>query len=175
MNIIKEICTKHNGIYSTEERKNLTTSKGAMVFQFQKGEFVFEGKRMILMIDDTGGTFHGTNPFRFILSIENPKNKTIRIYPKFFIDKVFDLILNRTTNFIPKELRKKFQFNGDRKLLDKILADRNIVQLLMEQNLTIFIENKNPNRLILSPSRGIRNIEQAELFIELLKRVGEKI
>ena len=175
MNIVKEICTKYDGTYTAEGRKNTTTTEGTMIFQFQKGEFFFEGKKIKILIDEIGGTAYGTNSIQLIIQISNPRNRILRIHPKFFIDKVLDLILNRDTKGIPTALRKRFQFDGDKNLIHKIVSDQNIVQHLEKQNLTLYIEKEKPSSLILSPSRGIINIEEAIMFINILIGVGEKI
>tara|TARA_R110001632_G_scaffold54410_9_gene133345 strand:+ start:4231 stop:4758 length:528 start_codon:yes stop_codon:yes gene_type:complete len=175
LNIVKEICTKYDGTYTAEERKNISSPAGALIFQFQKGVFFFEGKKIIILIDEIGGAAYGTNPIQLIIQISNPRNRILRIYPKFFIDKVLDFILNRDTKDIPTVLRKRFQFDGDKNLIHKIVSDQNIVQHLGKQNLTLYIKKENPSSLILSPSRGISNIEEAIMFINILKAVGEKI
>lgn len=175
MSLIKQLCEKYGGTYSADDKKGVRTTEGVMKFQFRKGEFLFEGEKIEIRIDEMGGSAYGTNPYQLILTLENPSRKTFRIHPKYFIDKVVDVVLRRKTKFIPKPLRGSFQLTGDRELVEKVMLDHHIGQLMLGQKFTSFIEEKNPNKLVLCPSRGIRNLEEAELFVGLLKRIGDKV
>lgn len=173
--MIKEICEKYNGNYFDEGIKGVNTPGGKMTSHLKKGNFIFEGSKIEISIREAGGAALGTEPYRFVMDVNNEKNKTLTIYPNFLLDRIVEIISFRKRNNIPAKIKNKFQFKGDFELIERIANDQYFTKLIDEEILCIYLKKEHPNKLILTPTRGIKNMKQAEKFISILKIIEEKI
>ena len=100
MGNIKNFAEKHDGHYKEENIKNVYSLIGRMISQPKRANFVIDGSKISLNIDEVGGAIPTAEPFRITLHLNEFHGNSIEIYPATFLDIIFHKIFISTTNLI---------------------------------------------------------------------------
>jgi hypothetical protein len=86
-----------------------------------------------------------------------------------------DFILPKRRAFIPKPILKQFWFGGNIDLLKQLSSDKTFMESIINERIYIESIDKPTNRIVLTPEYGIKDIEQFEKFIIVLKQIEKQI
>jgi hypothetical protein len=175
MNIIQEITEKYSGKYSEDLTKSVNNPIGKYVYQPKNGIIEVEGTKISININEVGGAMPVTEPFRITLHLEKTYDTELSAYPKDLWNLFLDFILPKRRAFIPKPILKQFWFGGNIELLKQLASDKTFTESIINERIYIESIDKPTNRIVLTPEFGIKDIEQFEKFIIVLKRVEKAI
>ncbi|WP_040253229.1 hypothetical protein [Psychroserpens mesophilus] len=176
MSIIQEITEKYNGEYSENPTASFNSPAGKYSYQPKKGIINIDGSKISINLNEVGRAMYGTEPFRITLYLDNEYQTEFNLFPKDLWNKFLDFLFPKRRAFVPPKILKQFWFGGDIKLIRKITSDKLFNDSIIDER--IYIETmpgKSTNRIVLTPERGINNIEHFEKFISILKLVENKI
>ena len=175
MNIIQELTEKYNGKYSEDLTKNVNSPIGKYVYQPKNGIIEVDGTKISININEVSGAMPVTEPFRITLHLDKTYETELSVYPKDLWNVFLDFILPKRRAFIPKPILKQFWFGGNKDLLKQLASDKIFTESIINERIYIESINKPTNRIILTPEYGIKDIEQFEKFVIVLKRIEKEI
>jgi hypothetical protein len=175
MNIIQELTEKYSGKYSEDLNKSVNSPIGKYVYQPKNGIIEVDGTKISINLNEVGGANPVTEPFRITLHLDKTYATELTIFPKDLWNEFLDFILPKRRAFIPKPILKQFWFGGNIDLLKQLASDKIFTENLINEKIYIETGKKPTDRIILTPEYGIKNIDQFEKFVSLLKRIENKI
>lgn len=175
MNIIQELTEKYSGKYSEDLTKSVNSPIGKYIYQPKSGIIEVDGTKISINLDDVSGAMPVTEPFRITLHLDKTYETELTIFPKDLWNDFLDFILPKRREFIPKPIRKQFLFGGNKDLLKKLASDKIFTENIINERIYIETGDKPTNRIILTPEYGIKDIDQFEKFVSVLKRIENKI
>ena len=175
MNIIQELTEKYSGKYSEDLNKSVNSPIGKYTFQPKSGIIEVDGTKISISLNEVGGANPATEPFRMTLYLDKAYETQLTIFPKTFWNKILDALLPKRNEFIPKPIRKQFWFNGHKGLLNALVSDKIFTDNILNERVFIKTVKKPTHRIVLTPEFGIRDIDQFEKFVSILKRIENKI
>lgn len=167
MDNIKNFAEKHEGHYKEENIKNVYSLIGRMIYQPKRANFIIDGSKISLNIDEVGGAIPTAEPFRITLHLNEFRGNSIEIYPATFLDIIFHKILPLKK----RRLKNTYIFKGNEKHIDQLVKDKSLLKNLQKQKVYIRIPKENTSKIILTPPHGIESETQLESFIEILKNI----
>jgi len=176
MSIIKEISEKYNGKYSEDPTASFNSPSGKYSYQPKNGIINIDGSKISINLNEVGGAMYGTEPFRITLYLDKKYPTEFNLFPKDLWNKLLDFLFPKRREFIPRQVLKQFWFGGDKKLIKRISSDKLFNESIINER--IYIETmpkKTTDRIVLTPERGINNIEHFEKFVDILRLVENKI
>ena len=176
MNIIQELTEKYSGKYSEDLSKNVNSPIGKYVYQPKNGIIEVDGTKISINLNEVGGAMPVTEPFRITLLLDKTYETELNVFPKDLWSEFLDFILPKRRAFVPKTILKQFWFGGNIDLIKHIVSDKTFTENIIDER--IYIEtmpNKLTDRIVLTPEYGIKDIEQFEKFVFVLKRIENKI
>tara|TARA_R110000868_G_scaffold108381_2_gene295898 strand:+ start:767 stop:1324 length:558 start_codon:yes stop_codon:yes gene_type:complete len=176
MNIIQELTEKYNGKYSEDLAKNVNSPIGKYVYQPKNGIIEVDGTKISINLNEVDGAMPVTEPFRITLHLDKTYETELTIFPKDLWNEFLDFILPKRRAFIPKPILKQFWFGGNKDLLKQLASDKIFTENIINER--IYIEtmpNKSTDRIVLTPENGIKDINQFEKFVSVLKRIENKV
>jgi hypothetical protein len=175
MNIIQELTEKYNGKYSEDLTKSVNSPIGKYVYQPKNGIIEVDGTRISININEVSGAMPVTEPFRITLYLDKIYETELSVYPKDLWNVFLDFILPKRRAFIPKPILKQFWFGGNIDLLKQLSSDKTFMESIINERIYIESIDKPTNRIVLTPEYGIKDIEQFEKFIIVLKQIEKQI
>ncbi len=175
MNIIQELAIKYSGKYSEELPITMYSSMGKLFYQPKNGIFEIDGSKIRINLKEVGGADPVTEPFLITLYLGKTYETELSIFPKTLWNNFLDLIRPKFKGHIPKQLRNQFSFVGNRALIKELTSDQVFAENIKNERVYIRMGNEPINRIILTPEYGIRDIDQFESFVLVLKRIEIKI
>lgn len=175
MSIIQELTEKYNGNYSEEPNSSFNSPTGKYSYQPKSGIINIAGTKISINLNEVGGAMYGTEPFRITLYLDRKYKIEFSMFPKSFWNSIKDSIFPKRTIIIPESVRKEFSFGGSKNLIKKLVSDKIFIENIKGENLYIGTLENPTNRIVLTPMHGIRDIEQFEKFVEILKRIENKV
>ncbi|WP_415376667.1 hypothetical protein [Patiriisocius sp. Uisw_017] len=175
MNIIQELTEKYNGKYSEDLTKSVNSPIGKYVYQPKNGIIEVDGTKISININEVSGAMPVTEPFRITLHLDKTYETELSVYPKDLWNVFLDFILPKRRAFIPKPILKQFWFGGKKDLLKQLASDKIFTESIINERIYIESINKPTNRIVLTPEYGIKDIEQFEKFVIVLKRIEKEI
>jgi hypothetical protein len=175
MNIIQELTEKYSGKYSEDLTKNVNSPIGKYVCQPKNGIIEVDGTKISINLKEVGGAMPVTEPFRITLHLDKTYETELTIFPKDLWNEFLDFILPKRRAFVPKPILKQFWFGGNIDLLKQLASDKIFTENLINERIYIETGKKPTDRIILTPERGIKDIDQFEKFVSILKRIENKI
>jgi len=176
MNIIQELTEKYSGKYSEDLTKNVNSPIGKYAYQPKSGILEVDGTKISINLNEVDGAMPVTEPFRITLHLDKTYETELNVYPKDLWNEFLDFILPKRRAFVPKQILKQFWFGGNIDLIKHIVSDKTFTKNIINEK--IYIEtmpNKLTDRIVLTPEYGIKDIEQFEKFVSILKRIEIKI
>ncbi|UJH66489.1 hypothetical protein [Allomuricauda sp. SCSIO 65647] len=176
MSIIQEITKKYNGKYSENPAASFNSPSGKYSYQPKNGIINIDGSKVSINLNEVSDAMYGTEPFRITLYLDKAYQTELNIFPKDLWNKLLDFLFPKRRAFIPQKILKQFWFGGDKKLIRQITSDKQFNESIIDER--IYIETmpkKSTDRIVLTPERGINDIEQFEKFIDILKQIENKI
>ena len=175
MNIIQKIVEKYNGQYNEFDEKVFHTQQGKYITQLQEGKVTIDNiKFAIAQNKSIGINFNvGKSDNLFNESIHlylylDKNEKKLNIYPKTKIQKIISCVVNSMAI-------NPFVFKGETYLVDQLKQNRELIDKLKNENIYISISEKYPNKIMMTPKNGIKNISAFEKYIAILNLIAEKI
>ncbi len=175
MNIIQELTEKYDGKYSEDLTKNVNSPIGKYVYQPKSGIIEVDGTKISINLNEVGGAMPVTEPFRITLHLDKTHETKLTIFPKDLWNQFLDFILPKRREFIPKPVRKQFWFGGDKDLLKQLASDKTFTESIINERIYIETGKKPTDRIVLTPEYGIKDIDQFEKFVTVLKQIENKI
>jgi hypothetical protein len=175
MNIIQELTEKYNGKYSEKQTTSFSGPTGKYSYQPKKGILNIDGTKISINLNEVGGAMYGTEPFRIILYLDKKYGIELNMFPKSLWNRFIDLINPNQALLIPRAVRKEFSFEGNKSLIKQIVSDKTFIENIKGENIYIGTIENPTNRIVLTPSYGIRDIEQFEKFVDILKHIENKV
>ena len=175
MNIIEELSKKYNGSYSEEQPKSVNSPIGKYLYQPKTGLIEIDGSKIGVNIDSVGGAIPVAEPFRITLYLDKNYQTDLTIFPKSTWNRMTDIVFAKSNENIPERIRHQFKFVGERNLIKKLGSNAEFINGLMNEKVYIKTDRKKANRIVLTPALGIKNIEQFEKFISVLKIIEKAI
>jgi len=175
MNIIQELTEKYSGKYSEDLTKSVNSPIGKYVYQPKSGIIEVDGTKISINLNETSGAMPITEPFRIALHLDKFHETELSIFPKDLWNVFLDFVLPKRRAFFPKTVRKQFWFSGNKDLLKQLASDKLFTENIINERIYIKTGDKPTNRIVLTPENGIKDIEQFEKFVTVLKRIEYKI
>ncbi|WP_299258648.1 hypothetical protein [uncultured Aquimarina sp.] len=175
MNIIQELTEKYSGEYSEDLIKNVNSPLGKYIYQPKNGTITIGGTKISVNLNEVGGAMPVSEPFRITLHLDKVYETELTIFPKDLRNKFLDFILPKRRSFVPKPILKQFWFGGDKNLFKQLVSDKTFAENIINERIYIKTGKKPTDRIVLTPEYGIKNIDQFEKFISVLKRIESKI
>ena len=175
MNIIQELTEKYSGKYSEDLTKSVNSPIGKYVYQPKSGIIVVDGTKISINLNEVGGAMPVTEPFRITLHLDKFYETELSFFPVDLWNVFLDFVLPKRREFIPKPIRKQFSFSGNIDLLKQLASDKLFTENIINERIYIKTGDKPTNRIVLTPENGIKDIEQFEKFVSVLKRIENKI
>ena len=175
MNIIKELTAKYSGKYSENLTKNVNSPIGKYIYQPKDGIIEVDGTKISINLNEVSGAIPVTEPFRITLHLDKTYETKLTIFPKDLWNTFLDFILPKRRAFVPKPILKQFWFGGNKDLLKELLSDKIFTENIINERIYIETRDKPTNRIVLTPEYGIKDIDQFEKFVSVLKRIENKI
>ncbi len=175
MNIIQELTEKYSGKYSEDLTKNVNSPIGKYVYQPKNGIIEVDGTKISINLSEVGGAMPVTEPFRITLHLDKIYQTELTIFPIDSWNKFLNFIFPKRREFVPKPILKEFWFGGNIDLLKQLASDKNFCEKIINERVYIETGFKTTDRIILTPEYGIKDIEQFEKFVSVLKIIEDKI
>ena len=175
MNIIQELTEKYSGKYSEDLTKSVNSPIGKYIYQPKNGIIEVDGTKISINLNEVGGAMPVTEPFRIILHLDKTYDTELTVFPKGLWKKLLDSILPKRRAFIPKAIFKQFWFGGNKDLIKQLVSDKNFTENIKNERIYIKTGKKPTNRIVLTPEYGIKDVDQFEKFVSVLKRIENKI
>ena len=175
MNLIEELVKKYEGKYSEEAKKGINFPSGKITFQPQLGVVEIDGTRIAIGINALGGAARTAEPYRIVLYLDKNYETEFEIYPKTFFAKITEFIISNNNSHIPKTISTQYRFKGNEQLIRKLGSDKSFCEKILNDKLFIFYRKKYPKSIVLTPSHGIKNLDQFEKFLMILKLIERHI
>jgi len=175
MNIIKELTEKYGGKYSEDLTKSVNSPMGKYVFQPKSGVIEVDGTKISINLNEVGGAVRVAEPLRITLHLDKTYETELTMFPKGLWNKLLDFILPKRNAFVPKPILKQFWFSGNKNLLKQLASDKVFTENIINERIYVQTGNKTTSRIVLTPEYGIKNIEQFEKFVIVLKRIEYEI
>ncbi|CAI8220002.1 MAG: Uncharacterised protein [Formosa sp. Hel1_33_131] len=175
MNIIQELTEKYSGKYSEDLTKSVNSPIGKYIYQPKNGIIEVDGTKISINLNEVSGAMPVTEPFRITLHLDKTHETELTVFPKDLWNTFLDIILPKRRAFIPKPILKQFWFGGNIDLLKQLASDKIFTENIINERIYIKTGNKPTNRIVLTPEFGIKDINQFEKFVSVLKRIENKI
>lgn len=175
MNIIKELTEKYDGKYSEDVAKGINSPSGKYLYHPKSGIIEVDGTKISINLNEVGGAARATEPFRITLHLDKIYDTKLTILPKSLWNRFLDFILTKRREFIPKSIRKQFSFSGNKELLKQLTTDKVFTESIINERVYIRTVDKPTNRIVLTPEYGIKDIDQFEKFVSVLKRIENSV
>ncbi len=175
MNIIQELTKKYDGKYSEDLTKSVNSPIKKYVYQPKSGIIEVDGTKISINLNEVGGAMPVTEPFRITLHLGKNHKTKLTVFPKDLWNQFLDFILPKRREFIPKPVRKQFWFGGDKDLLKQLASDKTFTESIINERIYIETGKKPIDRVVLTPEYEIKDIDQFEKFITVLKQIENKI
>ena len=175
MNSIQELTEKYKGKYSEDFPKKINSPIGKYIYQPKSGVIEVGGTKISITLNEVSEAMPVTEPFRISLHLDKVYETELVIYPKDLWNNFLDFILPKRTDYIPKSIRKQFSFGGNKNLLKQLLSDITFTEKIINERIYITTGDKPINKIILTPQYGIKDMEQFEKFVHILKQIENKI
>ncbi len=175
MNSIQELTEKYKGEYSEEYPKSVNSPIGKYMCQPKSGVIEVDGTKISITLNEVSGGMPVTEPFRITLHLDKVYETELVIYPKDFWNNFLDFIIPKRKGFIPKSIRKQFWFGGNKDLLKQLVSDMTFTEKIINERIYIATGDKPINQIVLTPQYGIKDMEQFEKFVYILKQIENKI
>ena len=175
MNIIQELTDKYNGKYSEDLTKNVNSPIGKYIYQPKNGIIEVDGTKISINLNEVGGAMPVTEPFRITLHLDKTYETKLTIFPKDLWNTFLDFILPKRRAFVPKPILKQFWLGGNKYLLKQLASDKIFTENIINERIYIETGDKPTNRIVLTPEYGIKDIDQFEKFVSVLKQIENKI
>ncbi len=175
MNIIQELTEKYSGQYSEGLTKKLNSPLGKYIYQPKNGIITVDGSIISITLDETGGAMPVTEPFRMTLHLDKVYDIELSIFPKDLWNKFTDLFVSKQKEFIPKSILQQFQLDGDKSLLKQLVSDKTFIETIINEKIYIQTGKKPTDQIVLTPEYGIKDMQQFEKYVFILKRIEMEI
>ncbi|WP_394751270.1 hypothetical protein [Spongiimicrobium salis] len=171
MNSIQEWIEKYHGEYEGGLVKNLNSPVGKYSYQQKSGSIEIEGTTISINFNEVGGAIPVAEPIRMTLHLKKTYETELTLFPKGLGHKFLDFVLPKRKISIPESIRKQFRFDGDKNLLKKLTSDSTFTESILDENIYIDTGKEPIDRIVLTPAHGIKDVEQFEKFVFILKRI----
>ena len=175
MNIIQELTEKYSGKYSEDLTKSVNSPIGKYIYQPKSGIIEVDGTKISINLNEVGGAMPVTEPFRIYLHLDKKYETELTIFPIDSWNKLMNFIYPKRREFVPKPILKQFWFGGNIDLLKQLASDNDFCEKIINERIYIETGFKTTDRIVLTPEYGIKDIEQFEKFVSVLKRIENKI
>jgi hypothetical protein len=175
MNIIQELTEKYSGKYSEDLIKSINSPIGKYVYQPKNGIIEVDGTKISINLNEVGGAMPVTEPFRISLHLDKKYETELTIFPIDSWNKFLNFLFPKRREFVPKPILKQFWFGGKIDLLKQLASDKDFCEKIINERIYIETGFKTTDRIILTPEFGVKDIEQFEKFVSILKRIEYKI
>ncbi len=175
MNIIQELTEKYSGKYSEESTKNVNSPIGKYVYEPKSGIIEVDGTKISINLNEVGGAMPVTEPFRIRLHLDKTYKTELTIFPIDSWNKLLNFLFPKRREFVPKEILKQFWFGGNINLLKQLASDKGFCEKIIDERIYIESAFKTTEQIVLTPEYGIKDIEQFEKYISILKSIENKI
>ena len=175
MDFIEQLTKKYNGTYSEGSTKSFNSPIGKYIYQPKNGVFEVDGTKISINLNKVGGAMPVAEPFRITLHLDKTYKTKLTIFPKDLWNKFLDVILPKRRAFVPKPILKQFWFGGNVGLLKQLASDKVFCEKIINERIYIEAGIKETDRIVLTPEYGIKDVEQFEKFISVLKIIETKI
>ncbi len=181
MDIVKELIELLDGEYESDGIKKGHTPSGAFIMHNSCG--VIKRKDYAIKIynfDDMGvravNTLDGS-PFKIVLILPFPLNKSLTVFPKTFFQKIFgDAIPKATLSLSAKGLLKKYSIKGNKQLSSYILSDSLLTEIIPKHILYITTSiQKNNTTMSLRPNESVVTAEELRVLFNIMDCLGKII
>ena len=170
MNILEELISKYKGEYTTENAKSVNSPIGKLSSQPKQGVFYIDNTKLSIHINAATGANPIGEPYRITLHLNNPTSTNLEIFPVSF----WDRFIFRKGKYCTKSLTRNYCFKTEKIIFLELSKDLNFTKLLEQDEVYIRLYTEE-NQLILTPKRGIQNLDQFENFLQILKRLEKAI
>lgn len=175
MNIIQKIVEKYSGEYIEFDEKVFHTPEGKYVTQLQEGKVTIGKRKFAISQNKSIGINFNVGksdslfnePMHLFLYLDKNERK-LNIYPKTKFQKAISFIAH------PKTINH-FVFKGENYLINQLEQDHGLKDNLKNENIYISINEKYPNKIMLTPKNGIKNISTFEKYTAILNVIADKI
>lgn len=175
MNSIQKLTEKYSGKYSEDVTKSVNSPAGKYVYQPKNGIIEVDGTKISINLDEVSGAMPVSEPFRITLHLDKTYETELTVFPKDLWNNFVEFILPKRSAFIPKPIRKQFWFGGNKNLIKQLASDNVFTENIINERVYIETGDKPVNRIVLTPEYGIRDINQFEKFVSVLKTIENKI
>jgi len=175
MNIIQELTEKYSGKYSEDLTKSVNSPIGKYVYQPKNGIIEVEGTKISINLDEVSGAMPVTEPFRIRLHLDKTYKTELTIFPIDSWNKLLNFLFPKRRDFVPKEILKQFWFGGNINLLKQLASDKGFCEKIIDERIYIESGFKTTDQIVLTPEYGIKDIDQFEKFVSVLKTIENKI
>ncbi len=175
MNIIQELTEKYGGKYSEDLTKSVNSPIGKYVYQPKSGIIEIDGTKISINLDEVSGAMPVTEPFRIRLYLDKNYKTELTIFPIDSWNKLLNFLFPKRRGFVPKEILKQFWFGGNTSLLKQLASDKGFCEKIMDERIYIESGFKTTDQIVLTPEYGIKDVEQFEKYVSILKLIENKI
>ncbi|UAB82331.1 hypothetical protein INR76_06105 [Marixanthomonas sp. SCSIO 43207] len=175
MNIIQELTEKYSGKYSEGLNKSVNSPIGKYVYQPKNGIIKVDGTKISINLNEVGGAMPVTEPFRITLHLDKTYKTELTIFPIDSWNKFLNFLFPKRRAFVPKPILKQFWFGGNIDLLKQLASDKYFCEKIINERIYIETGFKTADRIVLTPEYGIKDIEQFEKYVSILKSIEKKI
>ena len=175
MNIIKELTAKYSGKYSEDLTKNISSPIGKYVYQPKTGIIEVDGTKISINLNEVSGAMPVTEPFRITLHLDKTYETEFTLFPKDSWNQFLNFIRPKRRAFVPKPILKQFSLRGDLDLLKQLASDKIFTESIIDERIYIETGFNSTNRIVLTSAFGVKDIDQFEKFVSILKRIENKI
>ncbi|WP_073150185.1 hypothetical protein [Mesonia phycicola] len=170
MNILRELTQKYQGKYAEENLKSINSPLGKLNFQPQNSVLFIDDTKITISINVTTGAHLVGEPYRITLHLKSSVKPRLEIYPASF----WNRFLYKNNKYITKKLAINYCFKTDEKLFLKFIKHKNFCKILEQDEVYIRLYPEK-NQLVLTPKKGIENVNQFEHFLQLLKIIEKEL
>ena len=171
MNIVEQFVKKYEGDYQESPKVSINFPNGKHSFQKQKGLLFVDGSKISINITEVSDAARTAEPFRIAIYFDKVYRTTFTMYPKSIWNRLSDLIFKGKTRFIPKNVKKQFYIDTDQKVCRKLVNNKIFVESILNEKIYIRTVHNKVTTIILTPAYGIRDVEQLEKFVIVLKEI----
>ena len=175
MNFIQKIVEAYDGHYSQDVMKKFHTPGGMMTYQPTSGLIQVGGSEISINFKEAGGILRATDPVRIILRLKGDFKRNLSISPCSYLDYILDALFFSKGINIPKKIRNQFSFRGNKKLIEQLVSDEEFTDAILDEFVYITLNSDKPERLMLTPAYGIRDLNHFDNLISILKIIEAKI
>ena len=175
MSLIQQITDKYGGTYSEEAKKSSSYQSGTISFHPQKGLLMVDGSKLSINIAATGGASSVAELYRITLFLDKDYGQRLELHPKSGSSRFFLSIFGKKETTTSGKALAKYRFKGTERLINALKNDADFNGLILDEEAYIMLTKRHPDKVILRPAYGIRDVDHLERLMAILKEIENHI